>query len=324
MIRWWVTALVLGSSFGLGGCSDRAAQATGAAPAAAVDLMMADTATVAVPLSLNAQLYVEHDAVVAARTSGTVRQVNADLGARVEPGKLLAQLEDVDQEIALAQAEVGQANAEQQVVRIRALTSSGAATVADSEAAEFRFREAGLMLRKARREAELTRITAPFAGIVTSRTARVGRLVNPGDTLFRVTAISPLLAQVRVPEATAAGIRTGNAAQVIGPAGVTADARVIRASPAIDAASGTREVVVELVAGSRLPPGSSVTVRIGSERRRVVAVPRKAVAQDGYVLVFEHGRGTLRSVTLGADLEDGRVEVISGLAPGERLVAPEL
>jgi RND family efflux transporter MFP subunit len=249
--------------------------------------------------------------------------VNGDLGTRVGPGQLLAQLEDVDQEIALAQAGVAHANAEQQVVRIRALTTSGAATVADSEAAEFRYREAELALRKARRENELTRITAPFAGVVTSRTARVGRLVSPGDTLFRVTAVSPLLAQVRVPEAGAAAIRIGAPARVIGAAGTTADARVIRASPAIDPASGTREVVVELAPGSRLPPGSTVTVRLGSERRRVVAVPRKAVAQEGYVLVYEHGRGTLRSVTLGAELDDGRVEVTSGLTPGERLVQPE-
>ena len=323
MIRDCISALALCSSLGLGACGERPAQATAAAPAATVNLMTADTATVTVPLSLTAQLYVEHDAEVAARTSGTVRQINADLGTRVAPGQLMAQLEDVDQEIALAQAEVAHANAEQQVVRIRALTASGAATVADSEAAEFRYREAGLAVRKAQRENELTRITAPFAGVVTSRTARRGRLVSPGDTLFRVTAVSPLLAQVRIPEPAAAAIKIGARARVVGPGGASAEARVIRASPAIDAASGTREVVVELAPGSRLPPGSTVSVRLGSERRRVVAVPRKAVAQEGYVLVFEHGRGTLRSVTLGAELDDDRVEVISGLAPGERLVPPE-
>jgi membrane fusion protein (multidrug efflux system) len=319
----FIPGLLVLASIALGGCSDRPAEATAAAPSAAANLMTADTATVAVPLSLTAQLYVEHDAVVAARSSGTVRQVNADLGARVTAGQSLAKLESVDQEIALAQAEVAKANAEQQVVRLRALTASGAATVADSEAAEFRYREAELALRKATREEELTRITSPFDGVVSSRTARVGRLVSSGDTLFRVTAVSPLLAQVRVPEPAAASIRVGTPAWVLATNGATADARVIRASPAIDAASGTREVVVELAGGSRLPPGSSVTVRLGSERRRVVAVPRKAIAQEGYVLVFEHGRGILRSVTLGADLDDDKVEVVSGLAPGERLVAPE-
>ena len=35
--------------------------------------------------------------------------------------------------------------------------------------------------------------------------ARIHRLVNPGDSLFRVTALAPVLAAVRVPEASAGG-----------------------------------------------------------------------------------------------------------------------
>jgi RND family efflux transporter MFP subunit len=319
VIRFIAAAVLTTMLAALAGCGERNADAAPVATGAPIDLLTADTATLAVPLSIPAQLDVEHDAAVAARTNGTVQAIGVDLGARVGAGQLIARLESVDQEIALAQAEVAHANAEQQVVRIRALTASGAATVADSEAAEFRFREAVLAVRKARREEELTRITAPFSGVVTSRNARVGRLVAPGDTLFRITAAGPLLAQVRVPEA-AAGIRIGSPAKVIGPTGITADARVVRASPAIDAASGTREVVVELASGSRLPPGASVSVRLGAERRRVLAIPREAIAEEGYVLVSEHGRTALRAVTLGSDLGDGRVEVVSGLSAGERLV----
>ena len=234
MTRFMAAAVLVTTLPALAGCGERNADATPVATGAPIDLLTADIATLAVPLSVPAQLYVEHDAAVAARTNGIVQAIGVDLGARVGAGQLIARLESVDQEIALAQAEVAHANAEQQVARIRALTASGAATVADSEAAEFRFREAVLAVRKARREEELTRITAPFSGVVTSRNARVGRLVAPGDTLFRITAAGPLLAQVRVPEAAAAGIRIGSPAKVVGPTGTTADARVVRASPAID------------------------------------------------------------------------------------------
>ena len=106
---------------------------------------------------------------------------------------------------------------------------------------------------------------------------------------------------------------------MLGPRGERARARVIRASPVIDPASGTREVVLQLVAGDRLPPGSSVTVRIGSELRRVVAVPREAIG-EGYALVWDADRTSLRQVTVGGELPGERVEVVSGLAPGEKVV----
>ena len=77
----------------------------------------------------------------------------------------------------------------QNAERQRALTLAGMATRADSEQVEFEYREAELAVRKAQRDFDLTRIVAPFAGVVTSRAARVQRMVSPGDSLFRVTAL---------------------------------------------------------------------------------------------------------------------------------------
>ena len=116
------------------------------------------------PLSLPAQLYVEHDAALYARSAGIIETILADLGSRVEAGQLLARLESTDQEIALAQARERHANARPQVERHRALKTAGGVTQADSERVELRYREAELALQKAQRDFELTRVTAPFAG----------------------------------------------------------------------------------------------------------------------------------------------------------------
>jgi hypothetical protein len=87
----------------------------------------------------------------------------------------------------------------------------------------------------------------------------------------------------------------------------------------LDAASGTREVVLQLASAHGMTPGSAVTVQLGAERRRVVAIPKAAVARDGYALVWDDGRTTLRAVTLGAELDGDRVEVVSGIAAGEKV-----
>jgi RND family efflux transporter MFP subunit len=297
-----------------------AAPASDSGTAAPTSLVTADTATIEAPLSLPAQLYVEHDAIVYARSVGVVESIFVDLGTRVAAGQVLAKLESADQMIALDQTRDRFANAKQRAERQRALKSAGVVTQADSEQMEFEYRAAELAQRQAQREYDLTRIAAPFNGVVTSRAARIGRLVHSGDSLFQVTALAPMLARVRVPETSAFGLTVGTAAQVIGPGGDRSTARVARASPVIDAASGTREVILQVAPGAKLTPGSSVTVRIGSERRQVVTLPRSAVGSEGYALVWEDHRTALRAVTLGSPVAGDRVEVVSGLAPGERVV----
>jgi membrane fusion protein (multidrug efflux system) len=283
-------------------------------------LASADTATVEVPLTLSSQLYVERDAAIYARSPGVVESIMVDLGSRVSAGQSLARLESADQRISLSQAEEKFANTKQSVERQRALRTAGVVSVADSERVEFEHREAMLRLRQAQRDIELTRIVAPFAGVVTGRKARLHRLVSAGDTLFRLTALGPVLAAVHVPEATADGLRIGTSAEVVGHGGAATQARIIRASPMIDAASGTREIILQLTAGHRLTPGSSVTVRLGSEPRHVITIPKTAVDEEGYALVWSGDRTTLRALTLGSEVAGDRVEVVSGLAPGEKVI----
>jgi membrane fusion protein, multidrug efflux system len=288
-----------------------------AAPAA---LATADTATLEVPLILPSQLYVERDATIYARSGGIVQSIMVDLGSRVAAGQPLARLESTDQEIALAQAREKFTNTRQMVERQRALKVAGVVTQADSERVEFEHREAVLTLRKAQREYDLTRILAPFAGVVTARMARLHQLVGTGDSLFRLTALRPVLAAVRVPESSSATVGIGSTAEVVGPGGVSATAKVIRASPVLDAGSGTREMILQLTNHSRLTPGSNVTVRLGTERRRVVAIPRSAVAQEGYAMVWANDKTVLRPVTLGRQIGEDLVEVVSGLAAGEKIL----
>lgn len=305
------------------GCGGDTAEPTPKATPQAAAALRADTVTLAVPLSFAAQVYVEHDAVVAARSAGVIESLFVDIGSEVKAGALLSQIERVDQELALAMAETARDQGERAAARARALIAVQGISAAEAEEFEFAARAAELELRRAQRALELTRIVAPFAGRVTARYVQPRRLVAVGDTLFRIAESEPLLARIRVPEAAALTIRPGTRVEVVTGRSAVVSGSVFMVAPVIDPGSGTREVIVRLARASGLMPGAAVTIRLGSEERQLLAVPREAISADGFVLVQAGDRTIMRAVVLGRDLGEGRVEVVSGLRAGELLARPD-
>ena len=302
------------------GCGDDTIPQARAAPSGDGVVVAVESLTVRMPLSFPAQLYVEHDAPVLARTTGIIESVHVELGTPVQEGQLLATLEQVDQEIALARAREAADIATRTLTRIRALAESGLSAPADSELARSTATQAELSLRQAQRDFDLTQVRAPFSGLVTSRPARPRRLVSPGDSLFRVTALWPLLASVRLPESAGPVVRGNSVLVRTSQASLTG--RIVHVSPVVDAASGTREVIVQVPHRPSLLPGATVTVRIGSELRKVLAIPKAVLRENNLVIVVENGRSMMRSIQLGEELPDGRLEVLGGLTAGERLRGP--
>ncbi|MEO7103022.1 MAG: efflux RND transporter periplasmic adaptor subunit [Gemmatimonadaceae bacterium] len=274
------------------------------------------------PLVLPAQLYVDHDVVIAAQSSGVLQHLNADLGNSVAAGAVLASIDSGDQRIAVAKAEAAVDQASRFAKRVRALSHAGGVTAADSESAEFALRQATLSADSARRALTLTRVTAPFAGVIAARYVGPYHLVHVGDTLFRLTETGPLLARVRVPEARRDALVTGGRATVEDIEHHAVTAHVIRVAPTVDAASGTREVILAVGSAAGLRPGSTVTVRLGAAKRRVTVIPSSVIGDGGYVVVLG-AQPTLRQVRLGDELAGGRREVLSGLAPGDRVRRPD-
>ena len=306
-------------SMGCGSSPNSAAAATRTVGESGV---LVDTATVDIPGTYLGQVYVERDVAVAARAAGVVDSLFVNLGARVEANALLATIDRQAQDIERDRAQVRYDRARAALNRSRELAKSGGVTAADSEDVATTYREAELALRNAQRDVDLTRVTAPFAGAITARYVKPRQLVAVGDTLFRVAALAPQLVRVRVGDAAAKTVKVGERVSVVSADHRSrADARVTFAAPTYDAASGTREVILQLATPTFLV-GESVTALIGHERRRAIVAPRAAIAADGYALVMEGARTTLRPVTRGADVDGDRVEIVSGLVAGDRLAPP--
>jgi len=203
---------------------------------------------------------------------------------------------------------------------------------AQEEMAQARVRAASSRIDQAKAEVgeaqallDYARIVAPFTGQVIERQIDPGNLATPGMPLLVVEQAGKLRVETTVEESHAAGVALGDLAEVeMDAVGKPVQGTVGEIVPTVDAASRAFIVKVDLPAGlTGLRPGmfARVGFRIGSRPRLVV--PTTAVTPNGAldrVFAADGERLRLRMVTLG-EQQGPWTEVLSGLAPGERVVA---
>jgi membrane fusion protein, multidrug efflux system len=286
------------------------------------------------------------ETAIYARTNGYVRKWNVDIGAKVEAGQLLAEIEtpEVDQELNQARANVAQASANselaratltrwQQLVDQKVVSSQEfdeKKSAADARAADLQVAQANV--KRLEELQGFEKIVAPFTGIVTSRNIDNGNLVTSGSgqtaPLFRLAQTDLLRIYVTVPQTQSRSIAPGQSATVSVREipDKTFKAKVVRTSGALDPASRTLLTELQLPNGDgQLFPGMYAEVKFAlPQDGRTLLIPGNAVMMrsDGPQVLVVDAKQTIRarSVKLGRDLGD-KVEIVSGLNPTESLVA---
>lgn len=230
--------------------------------------------------SLPGSIEPRRETTVFARTSGYVKRRLVDIGDKVTEGQLLAELEtpEVQQDLLQAQASLAEAQsalaqakttlgfARTTLDRSSALVTQGLTSQQDLDLKKSAFdtgnngvrsAEATIRSREAtvRRLVELTsfaKVTAPFAGTVTSRTVEVGALVTAGNgagqAMFKVAEVDTLRVFVSVPQVYAPLVRVGEEAQVKVREypGRAFPGKITRAAGALDPSSRTMLTEIEV------------------------------------------------------------------------------
>lgn len=184
-------------------------------------------------------------------------------------------------------------------------------------------------LRTARASLDKTRITAPFAGKVQTRSVEPGDQVQPGRVLLEIARSDGLEIVAAVDEKHIAPLQTGQTAVVIADAWPQRElpAQVSFIAPAVDESSGTLDVHLRVQDEQQLLRlGMTVSVTIlSAEKQQALAVPRDYLLHDAdgwHVLVLEDGQAHRRPVQTG--LQAGtRVELLDGVRAGDLLLLPE-
>ena len=294
-------------------------------------------------LALPGQVEADNAAAVNARVTGYLKSWSVDIGDRVKAGQTLAILDapELKQQLDQAKADLITAQANQKLsastnLRWQQLLKDEAASKqdADEKAGDYAAKTALVTSAQANvgRLSEtygFTRITAPFDGVVTARNAQLGQLVNSGAgaPLFTVADDRKLRIYVQAPQAYIAQIHVGEVVKLSVPEypGRTFDAKLVRTADAIDRASGTLNVELQIDNKDHvLKPGEYATARFAiSAATQSVSIPSSAIMfrdQGPTVgVVGSDGRVRLRKVAIARDLGT-TLEIGSGLSLTDRVV----
>lgn len=291
---------------------------------------------------------------VAAQMMGTIVEIRAREGNRVQRGQVLAILDEAQPRAALDRATAADLASQQEITAAEADFALADATlkryqmlydkksVSPQEFDEVKARhqvaqarretaragqaQAKAAVQQARTALSYSHIVAPFDGLVTEKKADVGTLASPGIPLFTVEDLGRYRLEATVNETDLRYVRQGQ------PVSVLIDAlgdrelkgKVVEIVPAADPASRSFLVKVELLSDPAFRSGLFGRVQFVRGERSALLIPRTAVIERGQlqgIFVLDQNRiANLRYITLGKP-SAAQVEVLAGLQAGESLVA---
>ncbi len=274
---------------------------------------------------------------ISSRVMATVLAAHVKEGDRVAQGQLLLTLDDSDtrQRVRAAEkaVEAAQENfslADVTYERYRKLYHGKALTQQEIDQIETRRKVADIELERAKAalaEAQVhqgfSRITAPLAGVVTSKRIDAGSMAVPGTPLLELESTSSYTVNVHVDERLSGRLRPGMVVPVvIETLGREVKGSVTEAVPSIDPASRTFLVKIS-VRAEGLKTGQYAKARIAMGKSRTVVIPMGAVVEKGQLTgvyaVDDGGVISYRLVKTGKHRKDG-IEVLSGLTAKDRII----
>jgi len=295
-------------------------------------------------LNLPAEVKPWLEAAIYAQASGYLKQWLVDIGAHVEAGQLLAeidtpdlnqQLEQARQQLALAQTSFDLAKTTND--KWRQLFKRGVVSDLDAKDKEAAQGEAAANLDNNKANVKrledlrgFQKVTAPFAGTITIRNVEVGDLISAnagGKEMFHIQQTQSLRVYFRVPQAEAPDIAAGQTFDVLvgTQGGNTYPGKVVTTSEAVSPDSRTMEVELQVDnSQNQIKPGSYATVRLPqSVLGKLLTLPDNTLIFRGKDLqvaaVNAKGVVELRDVKVGRDFGI-QSEILGGVTESDKVI----
>lgn len=293
----------------------------------AVETAIAETGTIAREVSVSGVVEPIRSVGVNSQLAGALLAIYAEEGVQVREGQVLARMDDRELAAQVASAEASYTVAKNAFERAEQLRERQVITIDEYERDRTAHAAAKAQLDQLRTRRGYATVRAPVTGVVLEKRAEAGDVVGQQTRLFTIGDVSTKVVRVGVSELDVGMLAQGQPVRIAMDAvpGGMFTGRVRRIFPAADPT--TRLVPVEVAlegeGASRARPGflARVSFQTGAGQQGLL-VPASAVvgaAGDEAVFVVESGKAERRTVETGLT-SAGRVQIVSGLQPGEVIV----
>ena len=298
-----------------------------ARPAPAVEISLVEFAPIGQQLLRSATLRAEREVKLITEEEGRIDRLPFHPGDRVKAGDELLRLDDKLLSAHLSKARAQREQAELDVRRLQSLQQSR--VVAEDELARAR-----TALQVALAEEDLlrtrlanTRIRAPFDGVISARLAEPGDTVSRFSHVLTLTDTDTLLAELSLSELVLPALAVGDTVSLRLDSLSSREfvGHILRIHPTVDAA--TRQGIVEVrvdVPPADARPGQLARVSLRLRPLPRITIPFAAVRRDTqgeYVYLYDKEKTIHRTPVVSGIQLGERVEVLSGLEPGQQVVS---
>lgn len=172
---------------------------------------------------------------------------------------------------------------------------------------------------------ELSRIRAPFNGLVDEIYVRIGEATSPGSPAFRIINNSSLKAVAEVPESYIGSIHKGNIVKLYFPdAKKEINTKIITAADVIDPINRTFKIEMPLTSeGKFLKANMIAYVNVKDyQKENAIVVPLNIIQRTDkgdFVYVVNKDKAMMTPVELGLTYKS-QVEILSGLKEGDKII----
>ena len=320
----FTTATLLLAMLALNGCGRKTERATGESlPFATVRAQVAESKSRVATEDVVGTVHAKLHSVIEAKVSGRIEQMLVVPGQNVKSGELLVQLDAREVQAQLDQAAAVRQQAESDLKRATDLFQQKILSQSEYDSALSKFRVADAAATEAKTLLAYTKVTAPFAGVITRKYADVGDLAAPGKPLLEMEDARDLRLEADVPEAVIGRLTLGDKLGVrVSAVSNVLDGVVSEIAPSADPNSRTFLVKLDLPPTPGLRAGQFGRVAVPVGETSALRVPSSAVLQRGemeLVFVVANGHAQLRIVKTGKRV-GGEVELVSGVDAGEQVV----